>query len=258
MNPHTIAPSLFGRAEQAQTAQTLREPRTLVDLMYDGFYLLFLLKNRNPPQDADRFTTRIKGFLDDLERRAKKAGIATEDIFAAKYAFCAAVDETLLSSPFTIRETWERQPLQLVFFGEQLAGERFFERLEDLRRQGAARLQSLEVFHLCLLLGFQGKYLMEGPEKLKYLTARLGDDIAHFKGKRSGFAPYWQIPDQVSHFLKNEVPLWIIVACFAVTGLAALIGFQWLLADHTGRALAQYADIIRMPAQAAHITVTLP
>lgn len=69
-----------------------------------------------------------------------------------------------------------------------------------------------------------GKYLLEGPEKLAYLTARLGDEIAHMKGKRAAFAPHWPLPDQIAHRLKREVPVWAIGAvlrwlrCLGISG----------------------------------------
>ena len=164
---NTQAPSLFGGPEtQMRMPEQPRQTRTLADLMYDGFYMLFLLKNRHAPSAADVFTERVSRFLAEFERNAKRMDASTEDIYAAKYAFCAAVDETILTSSFNIRETWERQPLQLAFFGDQLAGEHFFQKLEQLRAQGASRVQALEIFYLCLLLGFRGKYFMEGQEKL--------------------------------------------------------------------------------------------
>eukprot|EP01032_Pedospumella_encystans_P035311 gene35311-39942_t len=101
----------------------------------------------------------------------------------------AALDEIVLASGFPIREPWERRPLQLKVFGDQLAGEHFFDRLEALRAKGGVRLQSLQVFHLCLLLGFKGKYALDSSDKLACLTARVGDEIAHIKGKSRGFAP---------------------------------------------------------------------
>lgn len=185
----SYAPSLFGNGTPTATPNPASSPaseptyqvRSLLDLLYDGFFMLFLLKNGREPGDADEFRARIQQFLGDFERGAKKLDVAAEDVYAAKFAFCAAIDESVLASQFRIRAEWERRPLQLVLFGEQLAGEKFFQYLEECRAQGARRLQSLEVFHMCLLLGFQGKYLLEGPEKLAYLTARLGDEIAHMK-----------------------------------------------------------------------------
>ncbi|WP_114811222.1 type IVB secretion system protein IcmH/DotU [Paraburkholderia kururiensis] len=262
----SYAPSLFGNgtptATPAPASSPASEPtyqvRSLLDLLYDGFFMLFLLKNGREPGDADEFRARIQQFLGDFERGAKKLDVAAEDVYAAKFAFCAAIDESVLASQFRIRAEWERRPLQLVLFGEQLAGEKFFQYLEECRAQGAARLQSLEVFHMCLLLGFQGKYLLEGPEKLAYLTARLGDEIAHMKGKRAPFAPHWPLPDQVAHRLKREVPLWVIGAVFALVGLVAYLGLNTYLRDNTLRALSPYAQVIKVGPESANLTISLP
>jgi type VI secretion system protein ImpK len=72
----------------------------------------------------------------------------------------------------------------LSLFGSQLAGYRFFEILEQIRSKGKERLASLEVFHYCLLLGFQGKYRLESIESLNHLVARVGDEIDYLKGKK--------------------------------------------------------------------------
>ena len=63
---------------------------------------------------------------------------------------------------------------------------------------GSQHLQALEVFHICLLLGFQGRYILEGSEKLSYFTSRLGDEIAHMKGTRGGFAPRVERPNRIA------------------------------------------------------------
>lgn len=235
-----------------------REARSLIDLMYDGFYLLFLLKAKQGPSDADAFRTNIKEFLTSVERGAAKLGSATDDIHLCKYAFCATVDEIILMSQFKVRDAWQRQPLQLQFFGDQLAGEQFFVKLEALRREGAPRVQILEVFHMCLLMGFQGKYIIEGSEKLNYLTARLGDEIAHLKGSRATFAPHWAPPDQVKNRLKNDVPLWVIGSVFGLLAVLAFAGLRWNLGRSTERDLASYQDVVKLAPQAAHVTITLP
>lgn len=233
-------------------------PRSLLDLMADGFYLLMLLKRGRLPETETSFVDAVQRFLDGVERGAGKLGIAAEDVYAAKYAFCAAVDEAMLTQPSALREEWERNPLQLRLFGEHLAGEHFFDRLEELRAQGAPRLPSLEVYHYCLLLGFEGKYRLEGPEKLGYLIARLGDEIVYLKGKRTGFAPHWAPPDRVSHALRRVTPLWAPAAVFAVVGLLGYFGLSALLAGDTEQRLAGYDQVVQLPARTAHLTITLP
>jgi type VI secretion system protein ImpK len=258
------APRLFegdnatGKQHTALHASQAKDASNLLDLMYDGFYLLFLLKAKHAPIDAEVFRERIKQFLTAFERGATRMRASTEDIYACKYAFCATVDEAVLMSGFKARESWQRMPLQLQFFGEQLAGEQFFDKLEELRRQGAPRVQTMEVFHMCLLLGFQGKYLLEGTEKLNYLTARLGDEIARLKGQSAGFAPHWQAPDRVQHQLRNNVPLWVIGSVFGLMALLGFLGLRWQLTEHTKRALGEYHDIVQLAPQVANITITLP
>ena len=253
------APSLLGDSAGGQyVAADTSSANSLLDLMYDGFYALFLLKNRCAPTDEAGFTSKMQRFLSDFERGAKKLDVSAEDVHAAKYAFCAAVDENILHSQFNIRDTWARRPLQLILFGDQLAGEHFFTRLEDLRAKGAQHLQALEVFHMCLLLGFQGKYIIEGPEKLNYLTARLGDEIARMKGKSAGFAPHWERPDQISHKLRNEVPLWALYSVFALIGLGGYFALNTMLSRATASSISGYSDIVKLAPRASYLTITLP
>lgn len=235
-----------------------REARSLLDLLYDGLYLVFMLKSGQKPDRADHFREHIRNLLIDFERGALALKAPAEDVFLSKFAFCALVDETMLMTPSNARNDWERRPLQLEMFGEQLAGERFFEHLEKLRSDNPPRLQVLEVFHMCLLLGFQGQYVLEGSEKLNYLTGRLGDEITHIKGKRASFAPHWSPPDRIIHTLRNEVPLWVIASVFACLGLMAFTGLQWGLSRQTQIDLSAYQKVINLPPQVAHVTITLP
>ncbi|AXA90928.1 type IVB secretion system protein IcmH/DotU [Massilia sp. YMA4] len=249
------APSLMGSAAPAAAHAA---PQTLLDLMYDGFYALFMLKNGNGPQDDGEFARKMAQFLDDFGRAAKKQNAAADDVDAAKYAFCAAVDEIILRSSFPIRDAWERRPLQLTLFGDQLAGENFFNRLEELRARGSAHVQALEVFHMCLLLGFQGRYILEGSEKLNYLTSRLGDEIAHMKGKRGGFAPHADRPDQVKHKLRSDLPVWVMCSVFGLVCVLGFLGLRTTLSHHTENKMTAYNDVVKMAPRAANLTITLP
>lgn len=268
MSTSSLPPSLFGSSQPPQGTSapapvSAKAPHAtgstrLLDLMYDGFYLLFLLKGKHAPLDAEVFRDRIKQFLTQFERGAGKLGASAEDIYACKYAFCATVDEAVLMSSFKARESWQRLPLQVQFFGDQLAGEQFFLKLDEFRQQGAARLQVLEVYQMCLLLGFQGKYLIEGSEKLGYLAARLGDEIARMRGSTAGFAPHWAAPDRIRHQLRHHVPLWAIGALFGLMAALAFIGLRWQLSEHTQATLGAHHHIVQLAPQSAHITITLP
>lgn len=240
------------------TDSELNDAPNLADIMSDGFYMLLLLKRGQLPTDSMTFVDSIQKFLNSIEREGRAQDIPAEDIYAAQYAFCAAIDEAILNQPSALHEGWERSPLQLRLFGEHLAGEHFFERLNELRDQGAPRLAALEVYYYCLLLGFEGKYRIENREKLGYLTARLGDEIAFLKGRRTDFAPHWESPDNTVHTLRRHVPLWAPAVVLAVAALGGYFTFDTLLARQVDRQLSPYDHVVTLPPRTAHITITLP
>lgn len=243
----------LGQTQNEETAAP-----SLLKLMSDGFYALLLIKRGRAPTDRQAFLDSMKQFLSGFERAASRQNFSNTDIHAVKYAYCALVDEAVLRSDCSFREEWGRSPLQLELFGDHLAGENFFSRLEELRTQGEARLASLEVYHFCLLLGFQGKYLIEGVEKLHYLTARLGDEIVFLKGKRTGFAPHWARPDAVAHVLRRSVPVWVVALVLLVAGMIAYTSLRISLGQSAESALAPFNQIVEMPAKTANVTITLP
>ncbi|KMN35524.1 MULTISPECIES: type IVB secretion system protein IcmH/DotU [Chromobacterium] len=225
MNQTAATPQERPLAVAAAAAPTLRE------MLEDGIYLLFLLKDGNAPSSAVEFNRRVDQFLNQYERNARNFGKDQNAINHSKYAFCALMDEIILSSEFDIRDEWERMPLQLRLFGEHLAGEGFFNRLEQLRLEPATHIEPLEVFYTCLLLGFQGKYLLEGQEKLGYLTHKLGQEIQQVRGGKAEFAPNWQLPQRFQAFVRHELPLWLYFALLAVVGAGIFVAYRWLLSS---------------------------
>lgn len=111
---------------------------------------------------------------------------------------------------------------------------------------------------MCLLLGFRGRFALDAPDKLNYLTARLGDEIARMRGKARGFAPHAERPDQVVNRLRSDLSLWVLGSVFALAGLSAYIGFRATLSHNTGVAMAKFNDVVKMPPRAANVTITLP
>jgi len=217
---------------------------SLKDMLEDGIYLLFLLQSGNAPNSANEFNRRIDQFLAQFEKNARNLGKPQQAVSDAKYAFCALMDEIILSSDFSIREDWERAPLQLRMFGEHLAGDRFFDKLEILRTDPVANIEALEVFHTCLLLGFQGKYLLEGTEKLNYLISRVNQEITHARGGKAVFAPNWKLPQRFQQYVRHELPLWLFYALLAVVGVGVFLVYLTLL----GNDMDELRDLQTKPA----------
>src|SRR5690606_2205911 len=145
------------------------------DLLHDGFYIVFLLKNHSVPANIESFREKFLVMLKGFELQAGQMQFSADVVKVVKYAYCALLDETIVTQQdeqfFDLQNTWMMSPLQLSLFGSQLAGYRFFEHLEEIRHKDKQRLAVLEVYHYCLLLGFHGKYRIESIEHLNSLIA---------------------------------------------------------------------------------------
>jgi type VI secretion system protein ImpK len=208
---------------------------TLRDLLEEGIYLLFLLRDDHAPSSCAEFNTRIDSFFASFDSQARKLGKPEELIRQSQYAFCALMDEIALAPRFPLHSEWARNPLQLRLFGDQLAGNRFFDRLEVLRRNPAANIEALEVFYTCLLLGFHGKYLFEGMEKLGWLIESVGREIRQLRGETPKLAPFWKPMHLFQGYVRHELPMWLYFGLLALVAAGGFAVFRFLLAGQVDR-----------------------
>lgn len=268
MNVNNPAPSLFDDGQiglglnPTATQTKVTNATNLVDLLHDGFYVVFLLKNQYISTHPDDFRDKILNLLNHFENQARKLQFSAEDIHNAQYAYCALLDETIVTQQdvkfFELQNNWMISPLQLSLFGSQLAGYRFFEILESLRRQGKDRLAALEVFHYCMLLGFHGKFRIESIQSLNHLVARVGDEIDFLKGKKASFSPFAALPDQIKHIIHRELPFFWILIFLVFFALLSFVSLNFMLSNQNDKSLALYQNIISQPAEQAYITIRLP
>lgn len=113
-----------------------------------------LVEERALPE-ADVLREQMVGLLRDFVTRCRTAGIPNQEAAEARYALVAFIDDRVLKSNWSGRAAWQSNPLQLQFYREFAAGENFFARMRALTQHGGPVLP-LEVYYLCLALGFAG------------------------------------------------------------------------------------------------------
>src|SRR6267142_4366057 len=131
-------------------------------LLYEGLLtgIVRLQASRQHISDGESFRKRTKATLSDIEHVAVPAGYDGQDVKDTHFAVVALLDSVVLHSNDAIRAEWERKPLQEELFGQADAGVVFFEKLDQFlsRRDSEQLANILEVYLLCLLLGFEGQY----------------------------------------------------------------------------------------------------
>src|SRR5580658_4659563 len=102
---------------------------------------------------------KLDELIADMTRRGQSAAITPEDLRDASYAIIALFDEILVKANWPGRQEWQASPMQFIQFRENTAGDNFFRRAEVLCDQ-PHRAHVLEVYFLCMALGFQGRYAL--------------------------------------------------------------------------------------------------
>lgn len=152
--------------------------------------------DRQVAEDAGSFRSHVKRLLGRADREAREAGYQDENVRLAIYATVAFLDESVLNSPRPMFGDWPRQPLQEEVFGDHMAGETFYRYLDELltRPDSPELADLLEVFQLCLLLGFRGRYgAGESGERANRLRAA-EEKIRRIRGPQGSMAPSWAPP----------------------------------------------------------------
>jgi type VI secretion system protein ImpK len=181
---------------QAEPHATGSRPGELALALQEAFTVAVRLRaNRQVAADAASFRSHVKKLLASADRDARGQGYSADTVRLAIYAYIAFLDETVLNSSQPMFSQWARQPLQEEVFGEHMAGENFFRYVGDLLgRQDSAELGDLlEVYQLCMLLGFRGKYSSD-PGSLQGLNLSVQQKMARIRGTRSGFPSAWVLP----------------------------------------------------------------
>jgi type VI secretion system protein ImpK len=109
---------------------------------------------KDPPPPA-RLRAEMLGQLQKMVGDCRARGVAEADVQAAHYALVAFIDDCVLKSNWAGRAEWMNNPLQLQLYREFAAGENFFAYMNALL-QYPKTPASLEVYYLCLTLGFTG------------------------------------------------------------------------------------------------------
>src|SRR5882762_2031973 len=203
--------TLFGATSIQPTPQPANRRRDNLAIVFQNLLTVIvrLRANLQVINDAQAFRSQMQSAL----RAAGKEGIAKlyppEDVRLATFGTVAFLDESILNSTNPAFADWSRMPLQEEMFGQHRAGEVFFENIERLLTRsdshGAADL--LEVYSLCILLGYKGKYGLGDLDSVRPVLDAIAEKIRRVRGPLPGLSPAWAVPE--GNIRATEADLWI-------------------------------------------------
>jgi type VI secretion system protein ImpK len=158
-----------------------------------------LRSNRQSVSDAEAFKTRVRTALHMAMRDGAARGYAPEDVSMAGYAVVAFLDESILNLRSPVFSSWSGQSLQQELSQKHLAGEAFFEYLQQLmgRRDSEELADVIEVFYLCLLLGYRGRYGLAGTGEISAILQAVYSKIVRSRNGNPLLSPQGLLPHEL-------------------------------------------------------------
>ncbi len=106
---------------------------------------------------AEETRDRIQNRFRDAEARLQSKQHA-EGWELAKYALVAWIDDMFIAATWDGREWWENNSLEFAYFKSRDRAIEFFKKAQQAAQ--LTRRDALEVFYVCVVLGFRGLYAL--------------------------------------------------------------------------------------------------
>lgn len=167
-----------------------------------------------------------------FEQAARKAGIASEQMVAARYVLCTFVDETAANTPWGGSGQWAAQSLLVTFHNESWGGEKTFQLMAKLAENPKANRDLLELIEICLAMGFQGRFrvLDNGQVQLAQVRERLFELLRKERGEPDKeLSPHWAGAKLPQRRVLNALPVWVVLAATALVLTLAYLVFSSIL-----------------------------
>lgn len=186
---------------------------------------------------APELRQRAVAALDSVTTQGRAVGLPEADLAEARYALVAFIDEQVFKSSWPGRAEWMSQPLQLIYYREYTAGENFFLRLRALLQNGS-RPFALEIYYLCMALGFRGAYGVSGDvSAVNGLVEAARRELAKQLPGTFKFGPNARARDLLGADRKSNAWLIALVVGSLSLMVLVLVGLHFELRSELGEAL---------------------
>jgi type VI secretion system protein ImpK len=209
---NSFVETMAGQTMNLDVTKTLGVKRDVSALCTDLFLIIIRMREAEDLGDPAALRKLITYYISLFEKNCKAIGMDQDSIVEAKYAMIALMDETVLSVPGACRDYWISRPMQLDYFGDNIAGQEFYEKLQKMLLQPENKKHVLEVFFLCLALGFEGKYKMFNGEERIAIMEDLGRKLRRTRIRASSdLSPHGKRPESSGEKRAGTFffPLWL-------------------------------------------------
>lgn len=196
------------------------------------------MRETDPDLAAQQVSKHLENLIELQTLESKREGnrFELESIADARYLKAALADEILLNTPWIGRDCWTAHLLEASLFRTSVAGERVFERIEQLLSNREPSLRPIASLYLsALALGFQGKYRGAGEtdrfagyrEELFQFVYQRRPDLSGRDRVLSERA-YASTLSHIAPRKMQTLSRWTVIFLLGFAGLLAISEILWL------------------------------
>ena len=151
---------------------------------------------RHQVPDPQQFRQQMRGALQTAEQEVVRLGCNSVEARLAAQGVVAFLDESVLTTPNQLLHTWMSQPIGPEYFRQgHVAGEIFFNpNIQGLLAgENSPRVADLlEVYQLCLLLGYRGQFGSSREGDIRTIIGRIAEKRQRILGATAILRPDWR------------------------------------------------------------------
>lgn len=171
MIEHTLGS--LDAADAADGAAPAATPNPLLESARPTFASIRQMRRQIEVGDLGALADALAEDVARFERAARDHGVADRDVFAARHALCALIDEAASGMPWGAGGVWDARSLLQRFHQEPPgANDRVFALLSTLAQRPDERRPLLEFLEVCIALGLEGAFRGRNDLRVEYETLR--------------------------------------------------------------------------------------
>ncbi len=242
--------------EKSDDDHLVRQFRAFYDEVSKAHTRALEMRETDPEAASQNLERHLENLIElqTLESKREGSRFELESIADARYLKAALADEMLLNTPWIGRDTWTSHLLEAALFRTSLAGDRVFERVEEvLSTREPSRRDIARLYLFALALGFQGKYRgMHEEARLAGLREELFQFVYQRPPELAGRdrvlseRPY---SSTLSHIAPRKLPTlsrWTVGFLMSLVALLAISEMLWVWQSWPVRQVLQTGKLAAM------------
>ncbi len=196
--------------------------------------------------DVGGLYQRLINEIKTFESNLRDLNLKQEQLLSARYLMCSVLDEAVLNTPWGSESAWAQRTLLSVFHGETSGGEKSFLILDRLKQTPAENLDLIELFYICISMGFEGRYrlMARGREGLDQIREELFAIIRRHRGDyERSLSPSWAGLGNMRNPLTEYIPLWFVVALMLAILFFSYSGLRYWLYSSSSPVVQEISEL---------------